>query len=391
MNKINFFLILFISINSFSHEEIPFFERDLTNESKGIKTLRGKIDFSSKGMILSGDSKIKIKEGKKLNTANGSIDIRVIPPDLSNKTLLPLSSPYECYCAFKIRTGLGQIEISDRWIKITHLKPDLSDVDKELFFRTMKMDNGGMETDIRLEFLNRTLKFSINDMTITTLPFFYSDMKDVEFESYKHDFIITNLTMSELYRDTLNINFEKKFVEVAATYLPERFNNTKGLKNHHFIVWQQGKAAPNALFETYASDSAIYDALLKAGAKPGNNLSIDSWEMISKSNSKEPDKRVEGSLIKVSFSHGFNSFGPKDLLEDLNSNKFDFRFGGNSDFISHWRSGCVVCLQSCPGGKIGNHTYTMRDLHNNVPKFNKLRPLHFEQSDEITIRFTIID
>lgn len=392
MNIIKIFTFLILASScTFPFEEIPFYEKDFRKDSKGVKTLRGKTAFTTKGMILSGDSKIKLKINKKLNTANGSIDIRVVPPDLSDKTLLPLVSPYECYCAFKIRTGLGLVEISDRWVKITHFKPDLSNIDKERFFKKMSMDNAGIETDIRLEFLNRTLKLIVNDMTLTTLPFFYSDMKDVEISSYKHDFVITGITLSEIFRDTLSINYKEKYVEASAIFQPDRFNNTEGLKNHHFIVWQHGKAAPNTLIETFASDSAIYDALVKVGAKPGNNLSIDTWEKSSSKSSIEPDKRVEGSLINVSFHHGLETLAVTDLIKDKRGKEFEFRFGGNFDFISHWRSGCVVCLQSCPGGKIGNRTYTMRDLQEKIPQFIKNSPPKFEQSDEITVRFTVLD
>ena len=45
------------------------------------------------------------------------------------------------------------------------------------------------------------------------------------------------------------------------------------------------------------------------------------------------------------------------------------RFGGNAANIPKWKSGCIVCLYSCPGSKIGNARYTVRDYTKDVTRF----------------------
>lgn len=40
------------------------------------------------------------------------------------------------------------------------------------------------------------------------------------------------------------------------------------------------------------------------------------------------------------------------LFDDPSGKGIDFRFGGNKALIPVWRSGCILCLQSCPGGKV---------------------------------------
>ena len=39
----------------------------------------------------------------------------------------------------------------------------------------------------------------------------------------------------------------------------------------------------------------------------------------------------------------------------------DFRYGGNERWQKDFKSGCIVCLYSCPGGAVGNHAHPIRD------------------------------
>ena len=154
----------------------------------------------------------------------------------------------------------------------------------------------------------------------------------------------------------------EKFIEIPVTYHPSRFNRAIGLKNHHFITWEKGSAGGKALFTTPVPDSMIHDALVEIGAIPGNNLTNETWAKRQDKNSPFPDLLVEGSPVVIEFILDSGTVLTDDILTDKNGKKFDFRFGGNRALISVWKSGCVVCLQSCPGGKIGNHAYSIRDL-----------------------------
>ena len=51
----------------------------------------------------------------------------------------------------------------------------------------------------------------------------------------------------------------------------------------------------------------------------------------------------------------------------------DLRLAGNRANIPKWKSGCVICLYSCPGSKIGNARYTARDWARKVTRF-RARP-----------------
>jgi hypothetical protein len=154
-------------------------------------------------------------------------------------------------------------------------------------------------------------------------------------------------------------------IRLLATLQPKAFGKGwfKQLPGHHAVTWKGGKKADEALLATYASDSEVYDAMISIGAKPGNNLTQAVWDERNNENSKAPDTRVEGSPVDaLVWWEGLPEPLPfAKLLKDPGVKGVDLRFGGNKALIPIWKSGCVVCLQSCPGAKISNHQYTIRD------------------------------
>jgi hypothetical protein len=47
--------------------------------------------------------------------------------------------------------------------------------------------------------------------------------------------------------------------------------------------------------------------------------------------------------------------------KDRKAPALDFRYGGNERFQKDFRSGCIICLYSCPGGAVGNHAHPIRE------------------------------
>ena len=138
-----------------------------------------------------------------------------------------------------------------------------------------------------------------------------------------------------------------------------------GVKGHHAIVWEGGRAHRCALFVSTTSDLDVRGALESIGARPGENLSLDSWNAREDRSNPEPDKRVMGTPIDVFVE--WEGSATRVPLADLIREKrrpqpaLDFRYGGNERFRKDFRSGCIVCLYSCPGGAIGNHAHPIRD------------------------------
>ena len=154
-------------------------------------------------------------------------------------------------------------------------------------------------------------------------------------------------------------------IRFAARVQPDAMSRPFGVQGHHAIVWSGGRARYWALFVSDASDHDVRAALDALGARAGENLTPESWNAREDPRSAEPDKRVEGTPVDV-FVEWKGSSGRVPMAELLNESgqpapQLDFRYGGNERFQKDFRSGCIVCLYSCPGGAIGNHAHAIRD------------------------------
>ena len=144
-----------------------------------------------------------------------------------------------------------------------------------------------------------------------------------------------------------------------------------GMPGYHLIVWEDGKAAMASLFRAEVKDVEVLDALEKLGAKPGNALGMATWDDRKDPASKAPDRIIEGPPVEilVRVPGRKEPLRLDQILEDPGGRGFDMRFGGHRANIPHWHSGCVVCLYSCPGSKVGNARYTVRDYVRETTRF----------------------
>ncbi len=171
----------------------------------------------------------------------------------------------------------------------------------------------------------------------------------------------------------LVIDALRQEVRLFAVYHPGKFSGfLKFVPNYHLLVWDDGRAAGEALFSTTVSDTALIAALERLGAVAGNNLTMEAWDKRKDAKHPAPQTKIAGTPVEIlAWWKGLQQ--PRalaELLEDPGGRGFDFRFGGNRDLIPHWHSGCLVCLYSCPGSKVGNAAYTVRDYATDVTKFS---------------------
>ena len=136
-----------------------------------------------------------------------------------------------------------------------------------------------------------------------------------------------------------------------------------GMPGYHLIVWRGGGSASFALFRAGVTDVQVLDALEALGAKPGDGLTMDSWERRNDPAAAAPKKVIAGPPVEVlvRVPGRAEPLTLPEILDDPGGRGFEMRFGGHRANISAWHSGCVVCLYSCPGSKVGNATYTVRD------------------------------
>jgi hypothetical protein len=157
----------------------------------------------------------------------------------------------------------------------------------------------------------------------------------------------------------------RREVRITATVQPHAMELPLGVRGHHAIVWKRGQSRHWALFVSDASDHDIRVALDGLGAHRGENLTPATWNERGNPVNREPDKRVEGSRIEV-FVEWKGSGGRVPLASLLTEEgraapQLDLRYGGNERWQKDFKSGCIVCLYSCPGGAIGNHAHPIRD------------------------------
>jgi hypothetical protein len=144
-----------------------------------------------------------------------------------------------------------------------------------------------------------------------------------------------------------------------------------GMPGYHLIVWKDGGAAMAALFRAEVNDVQVLDALERLGARPGNALGMATWDERKEPSSKAPDQVIAGPPVEVLVRVPGRPapLTLDQILEDPGGRGFDMRFGGHRANIPKWKSGCVVCLYSCPGSKVGNARYTVRDWVKGTTRF----------------------
>ncbi len=192
----------------------------------------------------------------------------------------------------------------------------------------------------------------------------------------------------------LETHTETKEVQIFGVIYPRRFNAAEGEEAHyHLLVWRGGTSA-NALIETPADDLAFHAALRTLGARPGDNLTMASWNKRHDPDHPAPRKKVAGSPLNIRLSWDDKPSGipieqvfrtiqnptTDSLLQSLAPNlqplapRLQWRFGGNRD---RWfntiplapRPGCLACLYSCPSGKVSNGALSIHDYMENPSRF----------------------
>jgi hypothetical protein len=160
-------------------------------------------------------------------------------------------------------------------------------------------------------------------------------------------------------------------IEFTATVAASSFNRRFPMPGYHAIVWRDGRAAHATLFRADVTDLQVLDALEALGAKPGDALGMATWDERQDPRSTAPDRVIAGPPVEVLVRlPGRPRPVPLgDLLEDRGGRGVELRFGGHRANIPKWHSGCIVCLYSCPGSKLGNARYTVRDYTKDETRF----------------------
>jgi hypothetical protein len=165
-------------------------------------------------------------------------------------------------------------------------------------------------------------------------------------------------------------------IEFTATVNAKAFDSGWMMPGYHALVWKGGRMAHAALLQADVTDRQVVEALEGLGARPGNNLPMAAWEERKNPKDHAPDTVIAGSDVEVllGLPSRTDLIPLASALEDPAGRGLQMRFGGNAANIPKWKSGCIVCLYSCPGSKVGNARYTVRDYEKGTTHFRS-RPI----------------
>lgn len=124
----------------------------------------------------------------------------------------------------------------------------------------------------------------------------------------------------------------------------------------HAVVYEKGKFARLAIFQSYVSPAVMHDSLKSFGGEPGNNLPMKEYSSMY----------IKGSDVDVSvtWAGAPKIYSLMDVVIDpdgQNGKGIQAKFGGNYDRIESAGTGCETCLYSCPVGITSNSAYNGDD------------------------------
>jgi hypothetical protein len=143
----------------------------------------------------------------------------------------------------------------------------------------------------------------------------------------------------------LKVDMKERSVSILA-----EVNGKHPEPTHHGVVFKGGKLAHKAILTGFVDPKTFHESLVSVGFKPGNNMTLDNMEKTF----------VEGESLEVSLTWkgAKKTYRLDEVLKDSNGKPLAMRFGGNLATALKKKTGCLVCLDSCPVGITSNSAYT---------------------------------
>ncbi len=168
---------------------------------------------------------------------------------------------------------------------------------------------------------------------------------------------LTNSMGSVILRDDgaepVIIDADKKEVIIEAIVNGKYFNSPS---RHHGIVFEGGKYGDRAVLIGLSDEREVYQALIDIGAIAGDNLKLEEYTKVS--------KNVDGQKLDVFVT--WDGLGKEipfaEIIKSDDVRDMDIRFGGNFEAAKENRTGCILCLDSCPIAITSDAAYATAEL-----------------------------
>lgn len=144
----------------------------------------------------------------------------------------------------------------------------------------------------------------------------------------------------------------KVYAEVNAKYFVE--------PTRHGVVFKDGSNGDKSFFRAWGNQNDFYDALIEIGAKPGNNLQLTSVGVPVEGDALDVTVTWDGAGKDVTFG---------EIVVDSTNKDFEPKFGGNEANAESKKTGCILCLDSCPVGITSNSAHPTKDFDNKIASF----------------------
>lgn len=144
------------------------------------------------------------------------------------------------------------------------------------------------------------------------------------------------------------IKFSKE--EASVTFLAQVNGKYLYEPTRHGVVFAEGANGEKTILKAFADPETLYNDLIAIGAKAGNNMTLENKETTN----------VQGDALEVTITWegAEKEYKLAEVIKDSAGKAFDIRFGGNLANAQDKKTGCLVCLDSCPVGITSNAAYT---------------------------------
>ncbi|MEI0580255.1 YdjY domain-containing protein [Brachyspira pilosicoli] len=176
-------------------------------------------------------------------------------------------------------------------------------------------------------------------------------------ENSSADTQLTNSMGNVILRDEgaepVIIDADKKEIIIEAIVNGKYFNSPS---RHHGIVFEGGKYGDRAVLIGLSDEREVYQALIDIGAIAGDNLKLEEYTKVS--------KNVDGQKLDVFVT--WDGLGKEipfaEIIKSDDVRDMDIRFGGNFEAAKENRTGCILCLDSCPIAITSDAAYATAEL-----------------------------
>jgi hypothetical protein len=122
-------------------------------------------------------------------------------------------------------------------------------------------------------------------------------------------------------------------------------------KNPHWgVVADRGRLASKGILKAFCTPVDFHDALIKIGARPGNNLTESTTGQYVGGDRLIVNAMVPATDQEIPLGR---------IFRDSTGRGFSIRFGGNRRAAEEEHTGCITCLESCWVGITSNAAYPL--------------------------------